>query len=158
MTSANSRFVFGDLGHCAAFGFGAGLIPRAPGTWGTAAAIPLFALCDFALPLAGAWALGILFAAGGVWICGRACRALNSHDDSGVVWDEIAAFYLVMCALPAWGYLPFAFVVFRVLDIFKPPPIRQMDSAIKGGWGVMADDLAAAAGTIAIVHIVALFF
>ena len=150
-TSANSRFVFGDLGHCVAFGFGAGLAPRAPGTWGTAVAIPLFALCDAAFLPAIVWALGFVFAAGGIWICGRTCRALNSRDDPGVVWDEIAAFYLVLCALPAWEHLPLAFAVFRILDIVKPPPIRQLDAATTGGWGVMADDLAAAAGTIAVV-------
>ena len=151
MTSANRRFVFGDLGHCVAFGFGAGLIPRAPGTWGTMAAVPIFALCEFILAPAMVWALGGLFVVGGIWVCGRTCRALNSEDDSGVVWDEIAAFYLVLCALPAWEYAPPAFIVFRILDIAKPPPIRQLDATIKGGWGVMADDLAAAAGTIAII-------
>ena len=154
-TSANSRFVFGDWGHCVAFGFGAGLLPRAPGTWGTLAAIPLFVMCDLVLPKWMVFGLGILFAAGGIWICGRACRALKVRDDPGVVWDEMAAFYLALCALPGWGYLPLAFVVFRVLDIAKPPPIRQLDAATQGGWGVMADDLAAAVGTIAVVWIAA---
>ena len=150
-TSANRKFVFGDPGHCVAFGFGAGLLPRAPGTWGTLAAIPLFAVCDLLLPEWTVFGLGILFAAGGIWICGRACRALNVRDHPGVVWDEMAAFYLTLCALPGWGYLPLAFAVFRFLDIVKPPPIRQLDAATKGGWGVMADDLAAAVGTIAVV-------
>ena len=151
MTSGSRRFVFGDLGHCVAFGFGAGLIPRAPGTWGTMVAVPIFALCELTLAPVVVWGLGGLFVVGGVWICGRTCRALNSEDDSGVVWDEIAAFYLVLCVLPAWEWAPLAFIVFRILDIAKPPPIRQLDAMIKGGWGVMADDLAAAAGTIAIV-------
>ena len=135
-----------------AFGFGAGLLPRAPGTWGTALAIPLYWICDAVLPAAMVWGLGAVFVVGGIWICGRTCRALRSHDDSGVVWDETAAFYLALCALPSWGHLPLAFVVFRVLDIVKPPPIRQLDATLKGGWGVMADDLAAAAGTVGIVY------
>ena len=131
------------------------MLPRAPGTWGTLLAIPLFALCAAALPSGWEgwkWGAGVVFAAGGVWVCGRACRALHCHDDAGVVWDETAAFYLVLCALPSWGWLPLAFAVFRALDIVKPPPIRQLDARVGGGWGVMADDLAAAAGTAAIVH------
>ena len=152
-TSGNSRFVFGDWGHFIAFGFGTGLLPRAPGTWGTLAAVPLFALCEALLPAEAVWGLGLIFALGGIWICGRTCRALNSPDDSGVVWDETAAFYLALCAMPSWGWLPFGFVLFRWLDIVKPPPIRWLDANLKGGWGVMADDLAAAAAVMAVMQI-----
>lgn len=170
MTLGNRAFVFGDAGHCIAFGFGLGLLPRAPGTWGTLLALPLFGLCAM-LPGGTAllWGLGAAFVGGGIWVCGRACRALGSRDDPGVVWDETAAFYLVLCGLPPgtgtgagdgwewgwewewewWAWVGGAFVVFRFLDIVKPPPIGWLDRNLGGGWGVMADDAAAATGALA---------
>ena len=153
-TSADKKFVFGDFGHCAAFGFGAGLFPRAPGTCGTLLAFPLYFLGEWAgLPFWGEWCVFLALFFGGAVLCGRAARALNTPDDGGIVLDEIAAFYGVLICIPAglfWGGA--AFAVFRLLDSLKPPPINWLDKNIGGGWGVMLDDAAAGILTVAAVY------
>ena len=121
------RFVLGHPSHFLAFGFGIGLIPFAPGTFGTLLAFPIFAFLDPRLdPLAWVLALAALFWVG-VWATSRTGRALGVHDHGGMVFDETVAFLL-----------------FRLFDILKPPPIRYVDRRVKGGLGVMLDDLVAA--------------
>ena len=150
-TAATARFVFGDLGHFMAFGFGAGLFPRLPGTVGTLLAFPLYYLMQ-SFAVAGRWVLFALLIFLGAWLCGRAGRALQRHDDSGMVLDEIAAFYGVLLLVsPQWFWQVLAFVLFRILDGFKPPPISWIDRNIGGGWGVMLDDLAAAAVCVCVL-------
>ena len=148
-TSANKSFVFGDAGHCIVFGFGLGLMPRMPGTAGTLLAYPLYAAMA-QTPLFAQWLIaGVLLIGGGI-LCERAERALNRRDDSGMVIDEIVAFYMVLICIPSgvvWQLA--AFILFRLLDALKPPPIRWIDAHIHGGAGVMLDDVAAAALTAA---------
>ena len=81
----------------------------------------------------------------GVAICGESARRLGIHDHGGIVWDEIAGMYITLLAAPLTltGWL-LAFVLFRVMDIVKPWPIRDLDHRLKGGLGIMLDDLAAA--------------
>lgn len=138
------RFLLARPAHFLALGFGAGLARKAPGTWGTLAAFPVY----FAMALLPApvyWALAVLFALAGVWICDVTGKALGVPDHGGIVWDEIAAFLLVLPFAPAiwWGYL-LAFTLFRLFDIWKPFPIGWLDANVKGGLGVMLDDLLAA--------------
>ena len=150
-TLATKRFVFGDVGHFLAFGFGLGLTPKAPGTAGTLAAIPLYWM-TLPIPIFVRFIFAALLFIVGVWLCGRTGKALGRHDDSGIVWDEIAAFYVVLLAMPTdWRWLAVAFVLFRFFDAAKPPPINWLDKNIGGGWGVMIDDMAAAAVTIAVL-------
>ena len=156
-TSANRSFVFGDIGHCLACGFGLGLTPKIPGTAGTILAIPLFWLTSSVLALPPAAELALLAAmiAGGIWLCGRTAKALNAKDDQGIVFDEITGFYGVLILLPDNLQLQAAgFVLFRILDAVKPPPIGWLDRNIPGGAGIMLDDIAAAAVTIAALHFV----
>ena len=141
-----------------AFGAGSGLIRPAPGTWGT-----LFAWITFA-PLA-AWLQGVAGVAGaailvlpvaafviGIWACGRAARDMGVADPGGIVWDEVAAFWLVLALVPAsFGAQLAAFVLFRLFDIVKPPPIRGFDATLKGGFGVMFDDALAAGYTLIVM-------
>ena len=131
--------------HLIAFGFGAGLARFAPGTWGTLLAWPLgwvlggWLDAPAFLPLIGA-----LFALG-VWACGRTGRDLGVHDHGGMVWDEVVAFLLILAIVPrelSWQLG--AFVAFRFFDILKPPPIRALERRLKGGLGVMLDDIVAA--------------
>jgi phosphatidylglycerophosphatase A len=140
------QFVYRHPAHFIAFGGGIGLIPFAPGTFGTLLAIPLFHLLQ---PLLAPWIFLLVIVALfwlGVWACAVAGRALGAADHGGMVWDEVVAFLLVLFFVPAGGYwLAFAFVVFRFFDIFKPPPIRYYDRTLKNGFGVMWDDLIAAA-------------
>jgi len=131
--------------HLIAFGFGAGLVPRAPGTAGTLiAVIPAWLLVT--TPLQSRLALVAALFAVGVWICGESARRLQSHDHPAIVWDEIVG-YLATCLVlppePLW--LPAAFVLFRFFDIAKPWPIRDLDHRLRGGIGIMLDDIVAAA-------------
>lgn len=139
------RFVFGHPSHFLAFGFGVGLMPFAPGTFGTLLALPLFWLLNPHLtPLE--WVLGLigLFWTG-VWACSRTGRALGVHDHGGMVLDETVAFLAVLFLTPdTLLWQAFAFLLFRLFDILKPPPIRYVDRKVKGGLGVMLDDLVAA--------------
>lgn len=130
-----------------AFGFGSGLASKAPGTWGTLAAYPVFFVL-YALGVQGWWlaALCVPLFVFGVWVCEVTGNALGVHDYGGIVWDEIVAMLLVlsMTAPVAWAWVS-AFVLFRVFDIIKPWPIGWADERVHGGMGVMLDDLLAAA-------------
>ncbi|MGA8050455.1 MAG: phosphatidylglycerophosphatase A [Burkholderiales bacterium] len=139
------RFAFVHPAHFIAVGFGAGLAPFAPGTFGTLVAFPLWWLLgSWFSPLELGALLTLLFAIG-VWACGVTGRHLGVADHGAMVWDEIVAFLavlLVVPARPAWQIA--AFVAFRLFDVVKPPPIRQFERRFKGGFGVMFDDLLAA--------------
>lgn len=130
--------------HLVAFGFGAGLAPFAPGTWGTLLAWPAGWMLAF-YPDSTMLAFIALFFAIGVWACGVTGRHLGVHDHGGMVWDEFVAFLLVLAVVPReFGWQLAAFAAFRVFDIVKPPPIRWFERRWKGGFGVMFDDLLAA--------------
>ncbi len=126
-----------------AFGFGAGLAPRAPGTFGTLVAIPIHLLIAPA-PLAVQGLVVAALAVAGIPICARAAAELGVEDHPGIVWDEIVGFLLTMLAAPAgWAWLAAGFVAFRFFDIVKPWPIDLVDRTVHGGLGVMLDDLIA---------------
>ena len=134
-----------DPVHFLAFGFGAGLVPRAPGTAGSVVGI-LIAWWLLLLPFS--WRAAIVGAAvaAGIWICGESARRLNAHDHPGIVLDEIVAVLFGALVLPernVWG-LALLFVLFRIFDIAKPWPIRDVDHRLGGGLGIMLDDLIAA--------------
>jgi len=138
-------FVFSHPAHAVAFGFGAGLAPAAPGTFGTllgwALGWALGALHPGAVLLAAVACFGI-----GVWACEVTGRHLGVADHGGMVWDEVAAFLLVIAVVPQELFWQLAaFVAFRFFDIAKPPPIRHFERRYGGGFGVMFDDLLAAA-------------
>jgi len=135
-----------DPVHLLAFGFGAGLAPRAPGTFGSVVGLAAGALL-FTLPLPWQAAAVILIAAAGVYICGESARRLGEHDHSGIVFDEIAGMLATLLFVPerSLGWLALAFVFFRIFDIAKPWPIRDVDHRLGGGLGIMLDDLMAAA-------------
>ena len=122
-----------------------GLIPVAPGTFGTLLALAIFWFAGPLLePFAYLAALAVLFGIG-VWACEVAGRALGRPDYGGMVWDEVVAFLLVLFFTPFAPYwLAAAFVLFRFFDIVKPPPIRYYERMFKGGFGVMVDDIVAA--------------
>lgn len=142
MPSPDLRFLFSRPAHFFALGLGTGLSPKAPGTLGTLLGFPVHWLLTL-LPAAGFWlALAVLFVVG-VWICDVTGKALGVPDHGSIVWDEIAAFALVLAftpAMPVWFVA--AFALFRLFDIWKPPPARQAE-ALPGGLGIMADDVVA---------------
>jgi len=148
------RFLLSHPAHLVAFGFGVGLAPVAPGTWGTLLALPVYWLVSPRLePVEFLLMLAVLFALG-VWACEVTGRAIGVSDHGGMVWDETVAFLLVLFFVPAT--LPWqaaAFLLFRLFDILKPPPIRYYDQALKGGFGVMLDDLIAASYALLVLAV-----
>lgn len=139
-----ARTVMTDPVHILAFGFGAGLAPFAPGTFGSLPGVLLFWFTmDFGLYVQLGVALSATLA--GVWICGESARRIGVHDHGGIVWDEIVGMYLTLmvATFSVTGWI-LAFVLFRVIDIVKPWPIRGLDHRIGGGVGIMLDDLVAA--------------
>ena len=135
-----------------AFGFGSGFAPKAPGTAGTLLAV-LIHLILVNLP---PWIHGtIIFAAFfiGIWICGRTAEYLGVHDHEGIVWDELVGYWLMMFLVPSnWLWVSFGFVLFRILDIFKPWPISEVDRQVGGGLGIMLDDLLAGVMGAVCIH------
>ena len=141
-------FAFSHPAHSIAFGFGAGLVPFAPGTAGTLIAWPLGWILASADALVVFPIIAILFVLG-VWACELTGRHLGVHDHGAMVWDEMVAFLLVLAIVPGdWSWQAAAFVLFRAFDIAKPPPIRWFEERFRGGFGVMFDDLVAAAYTL----------
>ena len=139
-----TRTVLTDPVHFLAFGFGTGLAPIAPGTFGSLPGVLLFWLTlEFGLYVQFGVAVALVLA--GVWLCGESARRIGVHDHGGIVWDEIAGMYLTLFAAPLSlaGWLG-AFVLFRAADIVKPWPIRDLDHRLGGGVGIMLDDLVAA--------------
>lgn len=137
------RIAFANPVHVLAFGLGSGLAPFAPGTFGTLVGVPLYILLQ-PLPL---WAYALVVLAlllAGVWICGRAAQALNTHDHPGIVWDEIVGYLITLFAVP-WGlwWMLAGFALFRLFDIVKPWPCGLIDRRVPGGLGIMLDDVVA---------------
>jgi len=131
--------------HLLALGFGSGLVPRAPGTAGSLVALPL-AWLMLTWPFAAKVAVVAAMFGAGVWICAESARRLAAHDHPGIVWDEIVGMLATCLVIPGdVRWLPVAFVLFRFFDIVKPWPIRDLDHRLRGGIGIMLDDIVAAA-------------
>jgi phosphatidylglycerophosphatase A len=150
---ATARFMLSHPLHLISLGFGSGLSPIAPGTVGTLFAWASFAVFNQYLTVLE-W--GILIAVGfvaGISITGFTATKLGIDDPSPVVWDEIVAFWLVLLMVTpvTFNGQLWAFVVFRFFDMVKPPPIRYFDRRLKGGFGIMFDDLVAAFFTLLVI-------
>jgi len=147
-----ARFLVSHPAHFLALGFGAGLAPVAPGTFGTLVAIPLAMLLRAHATEAGFIAAIVAAAVIGVWAASVTGRDLGVPDHGAIVWDEVVAFLLVLYFVGDDALrVAFAFLVFRFFDIVKPPPIRNIDAAMKNGVGVMLDDLVAAGYTLLVL-------
>ena len=152
MNPTPASLLFKHPAHFLSLGFGSGLSPIIPGTAGTLAAIPIYLLME---PLSLVW---YLFAVAvmsivGFWICGFTTRALGVPDHGSIVWDEIVGYLITMAALPpGWLWMVLGFFLFRVLDILKPWPISWVDRNMKGGIGIMLDDILAGVLACGILH------
>ncbi len=127
----------------ATFG-GAGLLPRAPGTWGSLAALPVAWIV--ATYLGSLWLLAAALTAtlAGLWAAGHYVRKTDSKDPAPIVIDEVAGQLLTLAAVPphlAWYLVGFA--LFRLFDILKPWPVSWADRALPGAPGIMLDDILA---------------
>jgi phosphatidylglycerophosphatase A len=135
-----------------ALGFGSGLVPVAPGTAGTLAAIPLYLLLQD-LPLAAYLGVLAVMLLGGVPVCGYTAGRLGVHDHPAIVWDEVVGYLVTMIAAPAgWQWVAAGFVLFRLFDILKPWPIRWFDRHVHGGAGIMLDDIIAGVFAAAVLQ------
>jgi phosphatidylglycerophosphatase A len=134
-----------DPVHFLAFGCGAGLAPKAPGTFGSLVGV-FAAWWMLELPLVVRVAAVLAVIAAGIWICGESARRLGSHDDQRIVLDEVAGVLVTSLAVAEKTLFALAlvFVFFRLFDIWKPWPIRDVDHSLHGGLGIMLDDLIAA--------------
>lgn len=130
--------------HFFATGFGAGLIPFAPGTMGTLVAIPMYLLIKDLSLIPYIIFLIVTFLLG-IWLCSEASKPLATHDHPSIVWDEMVGFWLTMLAVPcSFLNILIGFLAFRFFDIRKPWPIGWVDKKIPGGFGIMLDDMLAA--------------
>ncbi len=145
MSRVSFRRLFSPPGNFLAFGFGSGLIPFAPGTWGSLTAIPMIILSAQGglFVMSGVTLIACIW---GVKLCGDAANSLGVHDHPAIVWDEIAGMMITMFLVPiTWQTLTVGFILFRVLDIWKPFSIGWIDKNVHGGFGIMLDDIAAGA-------------
>ena len=149
-----ARFMLSHPAHILAQGFGSGLSKFLPGTAGTLFAWLIYAVLTTSLPTVFTpfnWA--VIVAAGfviGIWACNKTGRDLGIADHGSMVWDEIIAFWLVLLLLTPAGFWTqlWAFLWFRFFDMLKPAPIAYFDRRLKGGFGVMFDDIVAAFYTL----------
>jgi phosphatidylglycerophosphatase A len=124
-------------------GFGSGLAPKAPGTFGTIAAIPIYLLMQN-LSIAVYLVITVIAFIVGITICQQSADWLGKEDPSAVVWDEIVGYLVTMIAAPqGWQWVVLGFVLFRFFDILKPWPISVADKQLHGGFGIMFDDVIA---------------
>jgi len=144
--------------HLLAFGFGSGLAPFAPGTFGTLAAVLLYLPLQ-SLSLSSYLLFTALVCFVGIWICGQSSKLLGVHDHGGIVWDEFAGYFITMIAAPAgWAWIVLGFVLFRIFDILKPWPIKWADKQVHGGLGIMLDDILAGFISLGIMQGLAFYF
>ena len=154
MDKPDIKFLLAHPAHFFALGFGSGLAPKAPGTFGTLIGFPLFWLIfnySFSTQLI---IIAVLFIFG-VYVCDKTGKDLGVSDHGAMVWDEIVAIMLVLAFAPnTWlGWLV-AFLLFRLFDIWKPYPICYFDAKLKNGFGVMFDDLLAAIYAILVLKFI----
>ena len=154
MNQPNFKFLISHPAHFFALGFGSGLVPKAPGTFGTLLGLPLFWLISGYALNVQLIIIATLFIIG-IYFCDKTGKALSVADDGAIVWDEIVAMMLVLAFTPfTWlGWLV-AFCLFRLFDIWKPYPICYFDAKLKNGFGVMFDDLLAAIYAILVLKFI----
>jgi phosphatidylglycerophosphatase A len=145
--------------HLLAFGLGSGCAPKAPGTFGTLAAIPFWWLFLQDVPLIPYLCVLIAGFAFGVYLCEQTSKDLGVHDHGGIVWDEWIGLWITYIALPAGiEWIIIGFALFRFFDILKPWPIKWLDEKVHGGFGIMIDDVLAGVFALICVQGLAYFF
>ena len=141
--------------HFIAFGFGTGAIPVAPGTFGTLITIPLYLfLASFSHTFYLICTIAIIIFS--IWLCEKTSKEIHIHDHQGMCIDEVVGFLVTMyCAPYGWGWIILGVILFRIFDIWKPWPIRQIDAHVKGGFGMILDDVIAGLFSLVIIQLLA---
>jgi phosphatidylglycerophosphatase A len=154
-TRPTADFMRSHPAHLLSLGFGTGLSRFVPGTIGTLFGWISFVVLNPYLTSAGWIALIVLGFFVGIWATAYTASRLGTADPGAVNWDEIVAFWLVMVfVMPAtFSQQLAAFVLFRLFDMLKPPPIRWFDQRFKGGFGIMIDDIVAAFMTLLVIAV-----
>ena len=151
---ASQYFNLSDPIHFLALGFGSGLAPFAPGTFGTLAAIPIVLLTAHFSTLYLALLIAVMSITG-IYICGKAAKDSGVHDHGAIVWDEIVGLMITLFLIPlSWKTLIVGFLLFRFFDILKPWPISYLDKNCQGGFGIMIDDIVAGFAALACMHLI----
>ncbi len=154
MANPDIKFLFAHPAHFFALGFGSGLAPKAPGTFGTLVGLPLFWLISSYTLYVQLLIIAALFIIG-IYFCHKSSKDLGVADHGAIVWDEIVAIMLVLAFVPNNLFFWFAaFLLFRLFDIWKPYPICYFDAKLKNGFGVMFDDLLAAIYAILVMKFI----
>jgi phosphatidylglycerophosphatase A len=150
-------FRLGNPVHFLALGFGTGLLPIAPGTWGTLVTIPIYwILMELGISLPIYLLICLLMFLAGIGLCARTTADAGVHDHGAIVWDEMVGYLLTMTLLPfTWTWIIAGFFVFRIFDVLKPWPINWVDRNIHGGFGIMLDDVLAGLASCLVLHLVA---
>jgi phosphatidylglycerophosphatase A len=154
MDEAKRRLRMSNPRHLLATGFGSGLSSVMPGTMGSLAAIPIWLLL-----IQLTWQLYLLLLICGicigVYLCCRTTRDMRVYDHGSIVWDEFVGVWITLMSLPVnnWQWVIVGLVIFRILDIWKPWPIRWFDRNMHGGMGVMVDDIIAGILSAGIIYL-----
>ena len=139
--------------HFLALGFGSGLIAKAPGTFGSMAALPLIFVCSL-LNLSIYLTITVIAFVLGIYMCGKTAEDMQVHDHGAIVWDEIAGMLCVFIAIPlSWDTALIGFILFRWLDIQKPLLIGWIDKRFTDGLGIMLDDIVAGLIACGLLHL-----
>ena len=154
----NARFMLSHPAHMIALGFGAGLAPKVPGTVGTLWAWATWLVLQNFLTPAMQGLLIALSVPLGWWACTLTARHMGIADPGAIVWDEFIAMWLILWLVLPTGFVGqlMAFALFRFFDAAKPGPVAWADQLFKGfgwrgGWGILFDDLVAAACTLLVI-------
>lgn len=159
MTNIHPKTLIKHPIHFLSLGFGSGLSPVAPGTAGTLVAIPLYLFLSHYLSQTGYVIATCLLTLAGIYLCEKTTHALGVQDHPAIVWDEFAGFLIAMLFVPVTPlYILFGFVLFRFFDIVKPWPVSVIDSRMKGGLGVMLDDVIAGLYALAVIQLYLYYF
>lgn len=146
--------------HFLAVGFGSGLTNFAPGTWGSLVGLLFGAVLLSYLPIQCFVMLIAIGFIAGVYICQKTSDDMGVHDHGAIVWDEIAAMFIVLLAIPSLSFcwLLTAFLLFRFFDILKPYPICYFDKRLESGFGIMIDDVLAAIYSVLVLLVLRQIF
>ena len=150
----NRKFLIQNIYHFIALGFGSGLFKKGPGTAGSFVAIPIFYLL-INLPSLLQWLFVVTLFFVGLYSSNKVINLIDQKDPSFIVIDEIVAvLFLFILIQTNIKFLAFAFILFRIFDIFKPFPVSWAENYFKGALGIMIDDIVAALLSLLVIRLI----
>ena len=154
----NRKFLTQNIYHFIALGFGSGLFKKGPGTAGSFVAIPIFYLL-LNLPSLLQWLFVITLFFIGLYSSNKVIAVIDQKDPSFIVIDEIVAVLFLFILIPSnIKFLVFAFILFRIFDIFKPFPVSWAENYFQGALGIMMDDIVAALLSLIVIRVILYVF